>query len=210
MTDVTDVIAAPRSPIEAAWWTELPPGVVPADVVAQLAAAVPERVGADYLVYERDGSWTLAIGTRASIELDRDECRISDDGPVVSRPRTGRSAAALAEALDTVLASIITADVGVSRVGADDDFFSLGGDSALATTVVARIRQRLDVSGVSVADIFATRTVAGSANRLRELEPAERLDEIAELYLEVAGMDTAEVAMAPTTAGERAALRLPG
>ena len=87
----------------------------------------------------------------------------------------------------------------MTRLGVDDDFFSLGGDSVLATTVVARIRQWLDVSGVSVADIFATRTIEGLANRLRELEPAERLDEIAELYLEVTGMDTAEVALALTT-----------
>lgn len=87
----------------------------------------------------------------------------------------------------------------MTRLGVDDDFFSLGGDSVLATTVVARIRQWLDVSGLSVADIFATRTIEGLANRLRELEPAERLDEIAELYLEVTDMDTAEVAMALTT-----------
>ncbi len=111
--------------------------------------------------------------------------------------------------LQSALASIVAGVLGVTRLGVDDDFFSLGGDSVLATTVVARIRQWLDVSGLSVADIFATRTVEGLANRLRELEPAERLDEIAELYLEVTDMDTAEVALALTTAGD-SAQRLPG
>jgi mycobactin phenyloxazoline synthetase len=101
--------------------------------------------------------------------------------------------------LQSALASIITGVLGVARLGADDDFFSLGGDSVLATTVVARMRQWLDVPGVGVADIFATRTVEGLAHRLRELEPAARLDEIAELYLEVTDMDSAEVALALTT-----------
>ncbi|WP_445170862.1 non-ribosomal peptide synthetase [Mycolicibacterium sp. Dal123E01] len=107
-------------------------------------------------------------------------------------------------ALQIALASIVTGVLGTSRLGVDDDFFGMGGDSVLATTAVARIRQWLDLSDVSVADIFATRTVESLAVRLRELEPTNRLDEIAELYLEVTGMDTAEVAMALTTAGDSA------
>jgi mycobactin phenyloxazoline synthetase len=45
-----------------------------------------------------------------------------------------------------------------------------------------------------VADIFATRTVAALADRLAEREPgSRRLDDVAELYLEVADMDHADV-----------------
>ena len=101
--------------------------------------------------------------------------------------------------LQSALAAIVASVLGVRRLGVDDDFFSVGGDSVLATTVVARIRQWLDVSGITAADIFATRTVDGLANRLEELEPAERLDEIAQLYLEVTDMDTADVALALST-----------
>ncbi|KAA0111463.1 non-ribosomal peptide synthetase [Mycolicibacterium sp. P1-5] len=96
------------------------------------------------------------------------------------------------------LAAIVTDVIGVTPIGVDDDFFALGGDSVLATTVVARIRQRLDVTAISVADIFATRTVEALARRLTELENADRLEAIAELYLEVALMDTAEVTLALT------------
>lgn len=100
--------------------------------------------------------------------------------------------------VQSALAAIVADVLGVTSVGVDDDFFALGGDSVLATTVVARIRQRLDVTGVSVADVFATRTVEALAHRLGELEPADRLEAIAELYLEVALMDTVEVALALT------------
>ncbi|MCV7017139.1 non-ribosomal peptide synthetase [Mycolicibacterium aichiense] len=100
--------------------------------------------------------------------------------------------------VQSALAAIVADILGATAVGADDDFFALGGDSVLATTLVARIRQRLDVADVSVADVFATRTVEALARRLGELEPADRLDAIAELYLEVALMDTAEVVSALT------------
>lgn len=100
--------------------------------------------------------------------------------------------------LQLALAAIVGDLLGVASLGAEDDFFAVGADSVLATTMVARIRQRLDVTGISVADIFATRTVEALAHRLGDLEPADRLAAIAELYLKVAGMDTTDVALALT------------
>ncbi|OBG40246.1 non-ribosomal peptide synthetase [Mycolicibacter heraklionensis] len=97
--------------------------------------------------------------------------------------------------LQCALAAIIAEVLGGARVGADDDFFALGGDSVLATAAVSRIRTWLDAPGAVVADIFATRTVAGLAARLAasEADPG-RLDAVAEVYLEVAQLDAAEVA----------------
>jgi len=100
--------------------------------------------------------------------------------------------------VQSALAAIVADVLGIPLVGVDDDFFALGGDSVLATTVVARIRQRLDVTSISVADIFATRTIEALSHRLSQLEPVGRLEAIAELYLEVALMDTAEVTLALT------------
>ncbi|OBK87238.1 non-ribosomal peptide synthetase [Mycolicibacter sinensis] len=97
--------------------------------------------------------------------------------------------------LQRALAAIIAEVLGADRVGADDDFFALGGDSVLATAAVARIRTWLDAPGAVVADIFATRTVAGLASRLAAAEAdPDRLDAVAEVYLEVAQLDSAEVA----------------
>ena len=100
-------------------------------------------------------------------------------------------------ALQRALAGIVADVLGLARVGMDDDFFALGGDSVLATTAVARIRSWLDAPRAVVADVFAARTVAALADRLTaaEADPA-RLDAVAEVYLEVAELDAAGVAEA--------------
>ncbi len=93
--------------------------------------------------------------------------------------------------LESALAMIVGDLLDREDVGADDDFFALGGDSVLATQAVARIRTWLDAPDLVVADVFANRTVSTLAAVLSagENDPG-RLDQVAELYLEVIGMDT--------------------
>lgn len=81
----------------------LPPGVGPADLAAELAAALPERDGVEYLLYERGGTWTLATGVRAAVELDSDELRTVRDGVVRRQHWRGQPAAVLGEAVDRLL-----------------------------------------------------------------------------------------------------------
>jgi mycobactin phenyloxazoline synthetase len=96
--------------------------------------------------------------------------------------------------LQSALAAIIGDVLCAEAVGVDDDFFGLGGDSVLATQLVARIRSWLDTPDVLVADIFAARTVLELEGLLgrREHDP-ERLDQVAELYLEVIHMEADRV-----------------
>lgn len=96
--------------------------------------------------------------------------------------------------LESALAVLLGDLLGVERVGRDDDFFALGGDSVLATQAVGRIRSWLDTPHIMVADMFAGRTVAALAELLagRERDGA-RLDQVAELYLEVIQMDAQAV-----------------
>nr|WP_306364607.1 amino acid adenylation domain-containing protein [Nocardia sp. CC227C] len=99
--------------------------------------------------------------------------------------------------LERALADIVAAVLGRERVGATDDFFALGGDSVLATAVVARVREWLDSPDTVVADFFAARTVAGLAQRLLDREQRTgapgRLAAVAAMYLEVAAMSEEEV-----------------
>jgi salicylate synthetase len=81
----------------------VPPGVTPADLVAELAIALPERDGDEYLVYEHDDEWILASGARALVELDSDELRVVVDGGVQRQDWSGRPGAVLGEAIDRLL-----------------------------------------------------------------------------------------------------------
>ena len=98
----------------------------------------------------------------------------------------------LERALCHIVAGLLNRDA--DAVGVHDDFFSLGGDSVLATQAVAGIRQWLDSPGLMVADVFAARTVATLAALLvgREAD-GSRLEQVAEVYLEIADMPSVDV-----------------
>ncbi len=81
----------------------LPAEIAPADLAAELVAALPERDGEQYLLYEYEGRWVLAIGALAMIELDRDELRIIRDGVTQRETWSGRPGLVLGEAVDRLL-----------------------------------------------------------------------------------------------------------
>ena len=106
----------------------------------------------------------------------------------------GRGHRAPSSKLESALAAILGEVLGRTDIGVGDDFFSLGGDSVMATTAVARVRDWLDTPTVMVPDVFAARTVAELARRLSAREPGtDRLEQVAELYLEISDMDSVDV-----------------
>ncbi len=104
----------------------LPTDIAPADLAAELAAALPERDGEKYLLYERDGQWVLAAGAVAMVELDRDELRIIRDGVMRRQKWSGRPGPVLGEAVDRLLLETdqafgwITFEFGAYRFGLQD------------------------------------------------------------------------------------------
>ncbi|WP_434090518.1 amino acid adenylation domain-containing protein, partial [Nocardia beijingensis] len=64
--------------------------------------------------------------------------------------------------IEEIVANVFAEVLGVERVGADDDFFALGGNSLLATQVAARIGAALDAR-VPVRVLFEASTVAALA-----------------------------------------------
>jgi salicylate synthetase len=104
----------------------LPTEIAPADLAAELAAALPERDGDEYLLYEQDGQWVLALGVLAMVELDRDELRITRDGVTQRQSWSGRPGPVLGEAVDRLLLECdqafgwIAFEFGAYRFGLQD------------------------------------------------------------------------------------------
>jgi mycobactin phenyloxazoline synthetase len=132
------------------------------------------------------------IGFTDAGKLDRRAAARELETAVLQAQRPGHRRASTP--LESALAMIVGDLLGRENVGVDDDFFALGGDSVLATQAVARIRAWLDAPDIIVADIFANRTVSALAAVLSAAEnDPGRLDQVAELYLEVIGMDADSV-----------------
>ncbi|MGW5223262.1 amino acid adenylation domain-containing protein, partial [Nocardia sp. NPDC004085] len=89
--------------------------------------------------------------------------------------------------IEEIVAGTFGDVLGVARVGLDDDFFELGGNSLLATQVTARLGAALDTQ-LAVRDLFEASTVtalaarvernAGSGRARPRLEAGERPERI--------------------------------
>ncbi|MGW0019705.1 amino acid adenylation domain-containing protein [Rhodococcus sp. NPDC003382] len=107
---------------------------------------------------------------------------VVDDFPVTSSGKLDRAAlpapvfetrefVAPATKVERIVADVFAAVLDAETVGAQDDFFALGGNSLSATQVAARLADELGVE-VTVRSLFDTRTVAEFAALLEDSEPA--------------------------------------
>jgi acyl carrier protein len=86
-----------------------------------------------------------------------------------------------------MLSSIWAEVLKLDRVGIDDNFFQLGGDSLRATQAVVRIQDRLCVE-LSATSLFRDPTIASLAKRIENDHPSlvSVLDELGDLSEEEA------------------------
>ncbi|WP_410050146.1 condensation domain-containing protein [Actinomadura sp. CNU-125] len=149
---------------------------VPPGVTGELYVAADGPAAADLVVAcPFTGGRMRRTGDRAywttGGELVRVEGRTSATGP--SEPDNATAGRAPATHAEEVLCGLFAEVLAVERVGADDSFFALGGDSLLAMWLIARIRAVLDAE-IAIRDLFAAPTVAGVARLLAgERAPAE-------------------------------------
>uniref|UniRef100_A0AAU1ZUG3 Non-ribosomal peptide synthase/polyketide synthase n=1 Tax=Streptomyces sp. NBC_00093 TaxID=2975649 RepID=A0AAU1ZUG3_9ACTN len=121
---------------------------------AHAAAALPEHmVPAAFVVLD-------ALPLTPSGKLDRRALPAPDFATETTDtlPRTPR---------EEILCRLFADVLNLERVGVDDDFFTLGGDSIVAMQLVARVR----AAGLAVSprDVFRHKTAAGLAAAARDL-----------------------------------------
>jgi salicylate synthetase len=130
----------------------LPFDMHPADLAAELVARSAEADGDQYLLYERDDEWVLAIGVLAIVELDCDELRIIGDGVTQRQTWSGRPGPVLGEAVDRLL---LETDEAFGWVAFEFGAYRFGLQERLAPqTPLARVfwpRTRIVVSADAVA-----------------------------------------------------------
>ncbi|GAA5046551.1 hypothetical protein GCM10023318_12080 [Nocardia callitridis] len=80
--------------------------------------------------------------------------------------------------VESIIAEVFAAVLGATRVGLDDSFFGLGGDSILSIQLVSRAKRQGVV--FSARDVFDQRTVAGLAAVATALDDSEQY-QLAEL-----------------------------
>ena len=90
--------------------------------------------------------------------------------PGRERPNSGKPYIPPGTPLEQSLAAIWREILGLDRVGRDDDFFLLGGDSLSATRLIARVRHRLEVD-LHIRELFEARTLCGFAERVQAAQP---------------------------------------
>jgi mycobactin phenyloxazoline synthetase len=108
--------------------------------------------------------------------------RMSATPAAAAEPRT---------ALERVLLDVWRETLENDSLGIEDDFLSRGGDSVLATKIVASLRDALQTDEVRVRDVFSSRTVAALATTMMTADP--RWEEIAAIALEVSALTEEEL-----------------
>lgn len=66
---------------------------------------------------------------------------------------------------EDVLSKIWSKILGVKKIGVNDNFFSMGGDSLRATQIVSRIHETLNVM-IPLSTLFETLTISGLSDRI--------------------------------------------
>ena len=133
------------------------------------------------------------------------EARAGDDaaaesgGPQYERPNITSDYVAPATPIERELATMWRELLGVERVGRDDDFFELGGQSLIAVRLFTRMKKRYSIN-LPLSTLFEAPTIAQCAvivaAKLGIVDPVDTVDDSA------VAVTVAEVVPPPVALGE--------
>jgi acyl carrier protein len=144
-----------------------------AEGVEALSRILASDIGTQVVVSTGDlqsriDQW-LALGGAVEDEVP------AADVPRHPRPHLQTEYRAPSDSLEQTIAGIWQELLGVDRVGVNDSFFELGGDSLLGVQVIARVKKQLAVS-VSAVSLYEGPTVALLAEVIRSAGGAPSTD----------------------------------
>ncbi len=190
------------------------PGALGAEQAA-LALSTPEVLDS----FERVAAAVRAAAAagsplpRLAVSAGDLEARVAEWAGTL-RPRRPKAAAgrdagtpyrAPRDAVESLIAGVWQEVLGVERIGLDDDFFLLGGDSLAGLQVLSKLRAGLAVE-LPLESFFAARTVAGmaetvAAERRRAADEEARTAELLAEIEALADGDVHELLEAERSAG---------
>ncbi|MDQ1349715.1 MAG: polyketide synthase PksJ [Acidobacteriota bacterium] len=96
------------------------------------------------------------------------ETQDEDKSPMIGNPRPELHTPYIPPRNQTEqrLADIWQGFFGIQRIGVEDDFFELGGDSLKALTIISKIRKELNLD-VSMTDFFTASNISGLAESIK-------------------------------------------
>ncbi|MCU1501643.1 MAG: polyketide/non-ribosomal peptide synthetase [Ilumatobacteraceae bacterium] len=193
-----DEPAGVEMPIEAA----MREGILPAEGVEALDRILDAGLAAQVVASSVDlHRWIDKVDAEASGADDGDGDGDSG-GAQYERPHISSAYTAPATPIERELASLWRELLGVARVGRDDDFFELGGQSLIAVRLFTRMRKKYAVD-LPLSTLFEAPTIAQCASivagKLGITEDVASGDVAGEDLVEASGAATGEGSGADTT-----------
>ncbi|HEV3457140.1 MAG TPA: amino acid adenylation domain-containing protein, partial [Thermoanaerobaculia bacterium] len=142
----------------------------PPDRARPLLAELRELLGRELPEFMRPAAFVMlpALPLTAHGKVDRQALPAPFAAVAATAPRAFRPPRT---PLEEIVAALWQDVLAVARVGVDEDFFALGGDSLSATRLISRLRRTLDLE-LPLAALFEEPTVDGLARRVEEARGA--------------------------------------
>ena len=128
--------------------------------------------------FERQRYWIDRRSEDIAVDRSGDQLQPVKDNelaigtPLHPRGEAANSFTAARTDLEHSVAAIWQERLGIAEIGVQDNFYELGGDSLLATQIVAQLREMFAIE-LSLNHFFDKQTIAGVAECIEEILVAE-------------------------------------
>jgi acyl transferase domain-containing protein/thioesterase domain-containing protein/acyl carrier protein len=152
----TEAPVAEPSGVESTVGAAMREGILPAEGVDAFDRIVGSGLAVQVVASSVDVQrWMAKVDAEAQVPGDEGS---EDGGPRYARPDIGSEYVAPSTPIERELATIWRELLGVERVGRDDDFFELGGQSLIAVRLFTRMKKKYSID-LPLSTLFEAPTI---------------------------------------------------